>query len=142
MAESGAEARDLSDGGRQQSLLGDDVGQTVDGTLPETTSPPTEEQIPPSGIMESDKSEPRPKQRSASPGRRQRTTKRRSTPRADETLDEGADLERRVGRVEFAEGALVRLRVPLRVGREAGKDVVTDIDVLAVDRVVLGSTHS
>jgi hypothetical protein len=133
MAESGAEAREHSDGGHQQSLLGDDVDQTVDGKLPETKSPPNEEQVPPPGPMESEGSEPRAKQKPASPGRRQRAAKRRSTPRADETLDEGADLERRVGRVEFAEGALVRLRVPLRVGKEAGKDVVTDIDVLAVD---------
>jgi len=45
----------------------------------------------------------------------------------------GADLERRVGRLEFAEGALARLRVPLRVAAERGRDILTDLDVLAVD---------
>ncbi len=133
MAESEAEARDTTDGGRQQSLLGDDVDRPVDETRPESTAPPNEDQIPAPGTIASDELEPRPKQETAPPGRRRRATKRKSASRADEPLDEGADLERRVGRVEFAEGALVRLRVPLRVGREAGKDVVTDIDVLAVD---------
>ncbi len=47
--------------------------------------------------------------------------------------DEGAALERRVARVEFAEGALVRLRVPVRADAESGRDVLTDIDVLAID---------
>jgi hypothetical protein len=35
--------------------------------------------------------------------------------------------------VEFAEGALVRLRVPVRIDAESGRDVLTDIDVLALD---------
>ncbi|NYD25042.1 hypothetical protein [Kineococcus aurantiacus] len=47
--------------------------------------------------------------------------------------NDGHDLERRVGRVEFAEGALVRLRAPIRVDAESGRDVLTDIDVLAID---------
>ncbi len=47
--------------------------------------------------------------------------------------DPGADLERRVGRTEFNDGALVRLRVPIRVDADSGRDVLTDIDVLAVD---------
>ncbi|OUD84146.1 hypothetical protein CMMCAS02_14565 [Clavibacter michiganensis subsp. michiganensis] len=47
--------------------------------------------------------------------------------------DPGFDLECRVGRVEFAEGALVRLRVPVRAEAEAGRDVLTDLDVVAVD---------
>ena len=47
--------------------------------------------------------------------------------------DDGADLERRVARLEFAEGALARLRVPVQVEAEAGRDVATDIDVLAID---------
>lgn len=47
--------------------------------------------------------------------------------------DPGADLERRVGRLEFAEGALARLRVPLRVAADRGREVLTDLDVLAVD---------
>ncbi|HEV8653824.1 MAG TPA: hypothetical protein VG276_31615 [Actinomycetes bacterium] len=38
-----------------------------------------------------------------------------------------------MGRVEFAEGALVRLRAPVRVNAEAGRDVLTDLDVVAVD---------
>lgn len=46
---------------------------------------------------------------------------------------DGRDLERRVGRVEFADGALVRLRAPVRVDAESGRDVLTDIDVLAID---------
>lgn len=45
----------------------------------------------------------------------------------------GADLERRVGRTEFNDGALIRLRVPIRVDADSGRDVLTDIDVLAVD---------
>lgn len=47
--------------------------------------------------------------------------------------DPGADLERRVGRTEFNDGALVRLRVPVRIDADSGRDVLTDIDVLAVD---------
>lgn len=47
--------------------------------------------------------------------------------------DPGADLERRVGRLEFAEGALARLRVPLRVAADRGREILTDLDVLAVD---------
>lgn len=35
--------------------------------------------------------------------------------------------------MEFNEGALVRLRVPVRIDADAGRDVLTDIDVLAVD---------
>lgn len=49
------------------------------------------------------------------------------------TTNIGADLERRVGRVEFADGALVRLRGPIRVDADSGRDVLTDIDVLAID---------
>lgn len=47
--------------------------------------------------------------------------------------DPGADLERRVGRTEFNDGALVRLRVPIRIDADSGRDVLTDIDVLALD---------
>jgi hypothetical protein len=47
--------------------------------------------------------------------------------------DAGADLERRVGRAEFNDGALIRLRVPVRIDADSGRDVLTDIDVLAVD---------
>ena len=46
----------------------------------------------------------------------------------------GGDLERRVARVEFAEGALVRMRVPVAApGAESGRDILTDIDILSVD---------
>ena len=47
--------------------------------------------------------------------------------------DDGADLERRVARLEFAEGALARLRVPVFVDAEAGRGQLTDLDVLALD---------
>lgn len=47
--------------------------------------------------------------------------------------DPGADLERRVARLEFAEGALARLRVPVRVDADPGRGVLTDLDVLALD---------
>lgn len=58
----------------------------------------------------------------------------RRKPRPTKSVDDpGADLERRVGRLEFAAGALVRLRVPLRINAEAGRDVLTDLDVVAID---------
>jgi hypothetical protein len=47
--------------------------------------------------------------------------------------DPGADLERRVARLEFAEGAFTRLRVPVKVAADPGRDTLTDLDVLAVD---------
>lgn len=68
-----------------------------------------------------------------------RTTKRPSRRRTKKSSPvrspdaQGADFERRVGRVEFAEGALVRLRVPVRVAAEPGREVLTDIDVLSID---------
>lgn len=53
------------------------------------------------------------------------------TNRAD-TL--GGALERRIARIEFAEGAVTRLRVPVPApGADAGRDVLTDIDVLSID---------
>lgn len=46
----------------------------------------------------------------------------------------GGLLERRIARVEFAEGALVRLRVPVPAeDADSGRDVLTDIDVLSVE---------
>lgn len=46
----------------------------------------------------------------------------------------GGELERRVARIEFAEGAVARLRVPVAApGAEAGRDILTDIDVLSID---------
>lgn len=60
-----------------------------------------------------------------------RTRKARKSEGAQE--DRGAHLERRVARVEFAEGALARLRVPVRADADPGRDVLTDIDVLSID---------
>jgi len=51
----------------------------------------------------------------------------------ERTADPGPELERRVGRTEFNDGAFVRLRVPIRVDADSGRDVLTDIDVLAID---------
>lgn len=46
----------------------------------------------------------------------------------------GGTLERRVGRLEFAEGALSRLRVPVTAeGGEPGRDILSDIDILSID---------
>lgn len=45
----------------------------------------------------------------------------------------GAELERRVARLEFAEGALSRCRVPVFVDAESGRDILTDLDVLSLD---------
>lgn len=62
--------------------------------------------------------------------------RRRSAPqpgtRPQDTV--GGDFERRLGRLEFAEGALARLRLKVPApGGEPGRDVVTDIDVLSLD---------
>lgn len=54
-------------------------------------------------------------------------------PRVQAAGNAGAELERRVARLEFAEGALARLRVPLRVAADPGRAILTDIDVLAID---------
>ena len=76
--------------------------------------------------------------RVAKPQSRRRPSKA-GTPRKSKSAkaaipdDLGEELERRVGRVEFGEGALVRLRVPVRVDADPGRDVLTDIDVLSVD---------
>ncbi len=69
------------------------------------------------------------------PARPSRTRTRAEGPRpaATKAGNAGRDLERRVGRVEFAEGALVRLRAPIRIDADSGRDVLTDIDVLAID---------
>lgn len=47
--------------------------------------------------------------------------------------DSGQDLEKRVGRIQFAAGSFTRLRVPVRVLASKGRKILTDIDVLAVD---------
>ena len=63
-----------------------------------------------------------------------RTSPPNQRPEAGNASDnEGAELERRVARLEFAEGALARLRVPVFVDAEAGRDVLTDLDVLSID---------
>lgn len=46
----------------------------------------------------------------------------------------GGDLERRVARLEFAEGALARLRVPVAAGGgDEARSVLTDMDILSVE---------
>ena len=48
--------------------------------------------------------------------------------------EKGSELERRVGRVEFAQGALVRLRWPVfSPGASADRRILTDVDVMAID---------
>jgi hypothetical protein len=51
----------------------------------------------------------------------------------NEPANAGAELERRVARLEFAEGALARLRVPVHTDAEAGREILTDLDVLSLD---------
>ena len=60
----------------------------------------------------------------------------RSGPVAGTAREEtdGSVFERRIGRLEFSEGALVRLRVPVAApGADRGREVLTDVDVLTVD---------
>lgn len=46
----------------------------------------------------------------------------------------GGQLEQRVARLEFAEGAFARIRVPLTADdADTGRDVLTDVDVLSLD---------
>lgn len=46
----------------------------------------------------------------------------------------GGELERRIARIEFAEGALTRLRVPVPAyGDDARREILTDIDVMSID---------
>jgi hypothetical protein len=59
---------------------------------------------------------------------------RRPTPGTRPAETVGGELERRVARLEFAEGSFVRLRVPVPADQaESGRDVLTDIDVLSID---------
>lgn len=76
----------------------------------------------------SDGGRPDPAQRSRRSGQRSRRS-----PIGPNSTNEGRDLERRVGRVEFADGALARLRGLIRIDAESGRDILTDIDVLAID---------
>ena len=50
-----------------------------------------------------------------------------------EANERGANLERRVGRLEFADGALVRLRWPVTHQVAGRRRVITDVDVLSID---------
>lgn len=46
----------------------------------------------------------------------------------------GGDLERRVARLEFAEGALARVRVPVAAdGGDGARSILTDMDILSVE---------
>ena len=47
--------------------------------------------------------------------------------------DRGLELELRVARMEWAEGAFARVRVPVTGVGSSGRRVLTDIDVLALD---------
>src|SRR5262249_39430726 len=48
--------------------------------------------------------------------------------------DPGGNLEFRVARLEFAEGAMVRLRVPVQAEEaDPGRRILTDVDILAID---------
>lgn len=66
-----------------------------------------------------------------------KASNRRRTPPKPGTKPQDTDggvFERRVARLEFAEGAFVRLRVPVSAdGAEQGRDVLTDIDILSID---------
>lgn len=68
---------------------------------------------------------------SAPRGRKRRPAPTPGTVPAD-TL--GGDLERRVARLEFAEGALARVRVPVAGdGSDGARNVLTDMDILSVE---------
>lgn len=108
--------------------------QTLNAHAPEPSleSTGTSESRPPKLLAEASSAasrQPAGRQNSKRQGRNQRRPAATSQP----TVDQGADLERRVGRTEFNDGALVRLRVPIRVDADTGRDVLTDIDVLALD---------
>ena len=63
-----------------------------------------------------------------------RTKPSRTRPGTNPADTLGGQLERRVARLEFAEGAYVRLRVPLPADdADEGRGVLTDIDVLSID---------
>jgi len=65
------------------------------------------------------------------PGRSSRGRTEAGTKPADTP---GGELERRVARLEFAEGAHTRLRVPVPAEEaDAGRAVLTDIDILSLD---------
>jgi hypothetical protein len=76
---------------------------------------------------------PPTKEVSIQPARRTRGRRSAGSGAANQN-DPGAELELRVARLEFAEGALARLRVPVRAeDADPGRSILTDIDVLAID---------
>lgn len=64
---------------------------------------------------------------------RPRSRRQPKSPQTVTVENEGEALERRVGRLEFSEGAFVRLRAKVRINADAGRDILTDLDVVAVD---------
>lgn len=63
-----------------------------------------------------------------------RTRRQASGVSAERSETGGGELERRIGRIEFAEGAHVRLRVPVPAeDSDPRREVLTDIDVLSLD---------
>lgn len=50
-----------------------------------------------------------------------------------EGMEKGAELERRFGRLEFADGAFVRLRWPIYQQVGGRRRTITDVDVLSLD---------
>jgi len=77
---------------------------------------------------ETDARRPNPRRRGRRPDRTERAERQKANPPSA-----GEDLERRVARIEFAEGALARLRIPVFVDADLGKTQLTDLDVVAVD---------
>lgn len=80
--------------------------------------------------------EPRqsPSSRRGRAGRGSRATSTSSPPGTKPADTVGGQLERRVARLEFAEGAFTRIRVQLAADdADSGRDVLTDVDVLSLD---------
>lgn len=86
------------------------------------------------GSMTSDEEESQSSSSTSSKSsQRSRGSRTRRQSHGNSGADPGFELERRVARVEFAEGALVRLRVPVRAEADPGRGIVTDLDVVALD---------
>lgn len=109
--------------------------------MPTEPNPPdanSDERLPLEGLPDTPEEparRPQPSQ-SANPAnsaQRGRGGRRSQAKAAGPAADPGAELERRVARVEFGEGALTRTRVPVRVEADRARAVLTDIDVLAID---------
>lgn len=67
-------------------------------------------------------------------GRGKQTPRKRPAVGTNRADTAGGELERRTARIEFAEGAVARLRVPVPApGADAGREILTDIDVLSLD---------